>query len=448
MSSLRVMFRDILVEFDLSFQEGDEVNDRPLADRMRPESAADLSGQDKIWGPNSRLLRLAETGNFHGLIFWGPPGSGKTSLARLIAKMGSREVCHLSAVSTSSKVLRAVIDSSRQKTSQGQSNLLVFLDEIHRLNKAQQDILLPALEGGVIKLIGATTENPSFEVNKAVLSRCLVFAFTAISPESLLSILERSVAKKFWSAEVMTVPRPVLESIARHADGDARRALTLLEALMMSLPAEQGQVSEHDLELLGVDQRSRFDRQGEQHYDIVSALIKSIRGSHPDAALYYLARMIDGGEDPMFLARRLLIAASEDIGNANPTALLVATAGMQAVHMVGYPEARIILSQVTTYLSASPKSNRSYLGIDKALAEVKQSGSLDIPFGLRNAPTAFMKQQGYGQGYVYAHDDPAGARQMRYLPDQLRGRKFYEPSASGVEATLAQNLEKIRPSAD
>lgn len=420
----------------------------PLAERMRPTEFDDLMGQDKIWSKGGVLRSLVEKDKFHGLLFWGPPGTGKTSLSRIIGNSSGNPLLAMSAVEHGVKEIRKAIRDSQERLDQGQSSILVFMDEIHRLSKNQQDALLPALESGVIRFIGATTENPSFEVNKAILSRVLIFQFEQLSTESMVTLLKRTLERGSAEFERTDLEMDVLQNIAQVANGDVRRALGLLEAVIVSAPTKISPITLDSIgdfaKVIGL----AYDKDGQEHYDTASAMIKSIRGSHPDAAVYYLARMIEAGEDPMFIARRLVISATEDIGNANPTALLLATSGMQSVHMVGMPEARIILSQITTYLAASPKSNRSYLAIDAAISEVKKSGNLLIPNSLRNAVTKYDKSIGYGKSYTYAHDDLVGARNMSYLPEQLAGTVFYRPSDIGVEKQIKTTLEKLRPTKD
>lgn len=416
----------------------------PLAERMRPKAYEDLLGQEAIWKPGSALWTLVEEDRYSALLFWGPPGSGKTSLANVIGKASRRPVVALSAVQHGVKDIRAEIEGSAARLAVQQTAVLMFMDEIHRLSKSQQDVLLPALEQGTIKFIGATTENPSFEVNRAILSRALTFKFERLAEEALVRVQQRALANPEAQLARADVDPEVMAAIARAADGDARRALNLLDAVVTIAPKDLSPITIASVRGLSQSLNLAYDKQGDQHYDTISAFIKSIRASQPDAAVYYLARMLDAGEDPMFVARRIVIAASEDIGNANPTALLIATSAMQAVHLVGMPEARIILAQAVTYLAASPKSNRSYTAINAAMAEVKASGSLDVPLFLRNAPTALMKEFGYGKGYVYAHDDQAGAQGLAYLPEALKGKRFYEPSDIGVEAQLKKNLEGLR----
>jgi len=413
---------------------------------MRPLAFDELEGQT-IWHSGSALWELVAQDRFHSLILWGPPGTGKTSLALMIGSHTGREVVLFSATSVGVKEIRAVLQRSEEQRSRTGKGLVLFMDEIHRLSKSQQDVLLPGLESGQIKFIGATTENPSFEVNNAVLSRSLVFRFERLTPEALLGIMKRSLGSNKAIFAGKDFPDATLEIIARAADGDARRVLNLLESLAAIVP-QGGEAGPQQLEHLAGSGLRRHDKQGDMHYDLISAMIKSVRASHPDAAIYYVARLLDAGEDPMFVARRLVILATEDIGNANPTALLVATSGMQAVHMIGMPEARILLAQVTTYLAASPKSNRAYLAINKALDDVKTTGSLEVPLHLSNGVTGLMREFGHGKGYAYAHDDPKGARQLEYLPRALRGRRYYEPSEQGTERQLRELLQRNRPERD
>lgn len=411
--------------------------DLPLPEVMRPQQFDQVIGQDQIWGTGAPLRRLAEQDKLGSWLFWGPPGCGKTSLASVIGQASNRKVVVLSAVSAGVKDIREAIAASEDEMNIGGKAHLLFLDEVHRLSKNQQDVLLPALESGLIKFIGATTENPSFEVNAAVNSRSIIFRLQKIDEASLLRILQRALSSGAVSRS--EVSGDVLEAIARSSAGDARRALNILETVVAAAP-EDKPIDMDALISMGDSFSILYDKKGDQHYDTISAFIKCIRAGKPDAALHYLARMLDAGEDLLFIARRLVIAASEDIGNATPMGLVMAQAGFDAVHQVGMPEARIILAQVTTFLASSQKSNRSYVGINKALADVREFGALEIPMALRNAPTALMKSMGYGRGYAYAHDDPGSAEAMEYLPEALRGRVYYEPANKGHERVLSDNL--------
>jgi putative ATPase len=418
---------------------------QPLPERVRPLLKDELSGQAQIWSETSTLRRLVDSDRYTSLLFWGPPGTGKTSLARIIAGSAKRSFTPMSAVMHGVKEIRAEIQRSQELTEQGRPPALVFMDEIHRLSKSQQDVLLPALESGQIKFIGATTENPSFEVNNAILSRSLVFRFDKLTPADLADIMRRAVTHDRAGLIHRHFSDDLLLEIADAADGDVRKALNILDAVDATVPCAPDTEVTRELAAGCRDFFSAYyDKQGESHYDTASALIKSIRAGKPDAAVYYLARMLEGGEDPMFVARRIVIAASEDVGNANPTALLVATSAMQAVHMVGMPEARIILSQAVTYLAASPKSNRAYLAVNEAMEDIRKYGMLEIPLSLRNAPTKLMKDMGYGKTYIYAHDDPAGAAGQEYLPQELAGKTYYRPLNVGAEAQLAKNLQMMK----
>jgi putative ATPase len=418
----------------------------PLAEKLRPTRYEDFIGQTTIWGPGSALRQMVERDAFHSLIFWGPPGVGKTTLANLIGSTSGHPLKYLSAVHASVKDMRAVFAESEEDIAFGRKSSLLFLDEVHRLSKSQQDVLLPALEKGSVKFIGATTENPSFEVNNAILSRSLVFRFEKLSRAEIAKMIRSALLRMNSSVEIAD---ETIDMLADSADGDGRKALNLLEALLATIPkGREGKVEPDDVKEFRNQFLRNYDKRGEQHYDVISALIKSMRASHPDAAIYYLARMIDGGEDPIFIARRLVIFAAEDVGIANPNALILAQSAMQAVHMVGYPEARIILAEVVCYLAGSPKSNASYLAIDEALNVVKKTGGLEVPLHLRNAVTSLMKNLGYGKGYLYPHDDLDASRELPYLPQELRGRRFYEPKGHGAEKQLMAWLERFRPNKD
>lgn len=407
----------------------------PLASRFRPKQLSDFFGQDHILGPQSPLRKLLLSGSWHSLLFWGAPGVGKTTLARLAATMAHSTLHEVSAVSSGVKELREVIEASKVRLRLGDAALTLFVDEIHRLNKSQQDVLLPALEEGSVRFIGATTENPSFEVNRAILSRTLCFRLETLGQDALLALLQMAL-----KAENGEASEEGLLAIVSLAGGDARRALNYLE-LCLSFKET---VTKDLLMRVGLDVPMGHG----EHFDLASAMIKSIRASHADAALYYMARFLEVGDDPMFLVRRLIISASEDIGNANPEALSVAVACANGCHIVGFPEARILLSQAITYLAASPKSNRSYQAIGNAIACVKKTGRLPIPSHLLNPVTSFNKELGMGRGYENPHGENSSYRKNSYLPPGLRGQKFYTPSDIGTEKQLKLNLEALRPLGD
>lgn len=406
----------------------------PLAERMRPTNLDQLVGQEHLVGPQGILRRSIESGRVPSMIFWGPPGTGKTTLANIIANQVKQPFQSLSAISAGVKEVREVI----QKVRPG-SKTILFIDEIHRFNKAQQDALLGAVEKGIITLIGATTENPSFEVNAALLSRSQVYTLNALTKEHLQAIVSQALEQDH-EMKKLKVTLKETEALFNLSGGDARKLLNLLEQVVLS--QNQSNVTLTNELVTEVAQRKTvlYDKKGEMHYDIISAFIKSIRGSDPNAAVYYLARMIEGGEDVKFIARRLVILASEDIGNANPTALVLATNAFQAVNMIGYPESRIILSQCVTYLASSPKSNASYEAINQAQAEVQRSGDLPVPMAIRNAPTKLMKDSGYGEGYKYAHAYEGNFAAMEFLPDAIAHTKFYEPGKNVREEELRKYL--------
>ena len=408
----------------------------PLAERMRPSSLDHLIGQEHLVGPKGILRRSIEAGRVPSMILWGPPGTGKTTLANIIANQVKLPFHTLSAISAGVKDVREVIGNIRPG-----SKAILFIDEIHRFNKSQQDALLGAVEKGTITLIGATTENPSFEVNAALISRCQVYTLNHLTKEQLRSIIDQAMAE---DAEMKKVEIDIQETEALFnlSGGDARKLLNLFELVIKSFEKD-GKSSLTDERVIEVAQRKTvlYDKKGEMHYDIISAFIKSIRGSDPNAAVYYLARMIEGGEDVKFIARRLLILSSEDIGNANPTALVIANSTFQAVNVIGYPESRILLSQCVTYLACSPKSNASYMAINKAQQEVTRSGDLQVPMAIRNAPTKLMKDQGYGKGYKYAHDYPGGFAEMEFFPDSLQNTTFYEPGKNAREEEMRKFLK-------
>lgn len=408
----------------------------PLAERVRPTSLSDLIGQEHLTGPNGIIRKAIQFGNIPSMILWGPPGVGKTTIANIIANEAKKTFYTLSAVSSGVKEVRDVIEKARHSP-----RSILFIDEIHRFNKSQQDALLGAVEKGIITLIGATTENPSFEVNSALLSRCQVYTLKPLGEEELLALVKQAIEKD----EILRKRKFVIQehqALLNISGGDGRKLLNLVELMADST---EGDVIITDDRVMEVAQKhiALYDKSGEQHYDIISAFIKSIRGSDPNAAVYYLARMVEGGEDVKFIARRMLILASEDIGNANPTALVIANNTFQAVNVIGYPEARIILAQCAIYLASSPKSNSSYRAIEDAIATVHKTGDLPVPLSIRNAPTTLMKKMGYGKGYQYAHDFEGNFVETEFLPDTIKGTKFYEPGRNSREEELRKYLRSL-----
>ncbi len=408
----------------------------PLAARMRPSRLDDLVGQEHLVGPKGIIRQAIASGNIPSMILWGPPGVGKTTIANIIANEVKKPFYTLSAVSAGVKDVRDVIEKA--KTS---PRSILFIDEIHRFNKGQQDALLGAVEKGTITLIGATTENPSFEVNSALLSRCQVYILKALGEEELMELVRQALEND----EVLKKRKIDIQehqALLNISGGDGRKLLNLVELITDALP---GDIVITDKLVMEVAQKhiAIYDKSGEQHYDIISAFIKSIRGSDPNAAVYYLARMIEGGEDVKFIARRMVILASEDIGNANPTALVMATNTFQAVDVIGYPEARIILAQCAVYLASSAKSNASYIAIDSALTKIQETGDLPVPLSIRNAPTRLMKKLDYGKGYQYAHSYAGNFVNMEFLPDEIKGTKFYEPGNNAREEELRKYLRSL-----
>ena len=403
---------------------------------MRPSRLDDLVGQEHLTGRGGIIRKAIQSGNIPSMILWGPPGVGKTTIANIIANEVKKPFYTLSAVSSGVREVREVIEKS--KVSQ---RSILFIDEIHRFNKSQQDALLGAVEKGIITLIGATTENPSFEVNSALLSRCQVYTLKPLGEDQLLALVDQALTKDDQLKDRKISIREH-EALLNISGGDGRKMLNLVELIADSV---DGDIDISDELVLEVAQKHivLYDKSGEQHYDIISAFIKSIRGSDPNAAVYYLARMVEGGEDVKFIARRLLILASEDIGNANPTALIMANNTFQAVNVIGYPEARIILAQCTVYLAASPKSNASYMAIENALGAVRESGDLPVPLSIRNAPTKLMKNLGYGKDYKYAHQYEKNFVSAEFLPDQIKGTKFYEPGNNPREEELRKYLRSL-----
>jgi len=405
----------------------------PLAERIRPQKLKDYISQLHLVGPSGSLTQQIARGVIPSMIFWGSPGTGKTTLAQIIAKQSNRPFYELSAINSGVKDVRDVIEKAKQSGGLFTAkNPILFIDEIHRFSKSQQDSLLAAVEKGWVTLIGATTENPSFEVIPALLSRCQVYVLNPFSKEDLLSLLDRAIKKDaFISSKKIKIKES--EALLRLSGGDGRKLLNIFELVVNASP--EGQISITNDKVLELVQQNTvlYDKTGEQHYDIVSAFIKSIRGSDPNGAVYWLARMIEGGEDVKFIARRMLILSSEDIGNANPTAFIMANNTFQAVSTIGYPESRIILSQCAVYLATSPKSNASYMAINDAQAIVKQTGDLPVPIHLRNAPTKLMKELGYGEEYQYSHNYANNFSEQEYLPDAITETKFYDPGTNTRE---------------
>jgi putative ATPase len=415
---------------------------QPLAERIRPGSLAEFIGQTHIIGPGSALRSAVSQNLLPSMILWGPPGVGKTSLALIIAKELKRPFFMLSAINSGVKDVREVIEKAAENNLFSQNKPVLFIDEIHRFSKSQQDSLLGAVEKGTLTLIGATTENPSFEVIPALLSRCQVYVLRALSEEELTMLLNHAIRDDEFLKRKKIILREH-EALIRISGGDARKLLNALEITVNSVGADEVVIT-NDLVMEVIQANlALYDKAGEQHYDIISAFIKSIRGSDPNAALYYLARMIRGGEDPLFIARRLLILASEDIGNANPNALLLANNCFTAVNVIGMPEGRIILAQCVTYLACSAKSNASYKGINEAMAAAEKTGDLPVPLHLRNAPTKLMKDLGYGKQYRYAHDFEENFTDLEFLPQELSGTKFYDPGNNARENEQRQYLRKL-----
>ncbi|WP_341901140.1 replication-associated recombination protein A [Fluviicola taffensis] len=416
----------------------------PLAERMRPNELSEYIGQRHLLEENGALKKAIQSKILPSIIFWGPPGVGKTTLANLLAKQLNRPFYTLSAISSGVKDVREIIQKAESQGMFQSNGAVLFIDEIHRFSKSQQDSLLGAVEKGTITLIGATTENPSFEVISALLSRCQVYTLEGHTLEDLLELINRAIKQ-----DVLLSKRKIelkeYKSLIAVAGGDARKMLNLLEMTVNTFSPSETAVITDELVNQLAQQRVRYDKDGEQHYDIISAFIKSIRGSDPDAAVYWLARMIEGGEDPKFIARRLLISAAEDIGLANPTALIMANNTFQAIQVIGWPEARIILSQCAIYLATSPKGNAAYLAIDEAIATVKQDPNTPVPLHLRNAPTKLMKDLGYGAEYQYAHDFPGNFVSQQYLPDSLKDRTFFHAGSSAREQEINKQLQTLWP---
>ncbi len=417
--------------------------DTPLAERMRPRTLDDYAGQRHLVGEGGVIRRMIESGRISSFILWGPPGVGKTTLAKIIANKLDVPFFTLSAVTSGVKDVREVIDRAKKKTLfTSTGSAILFIDEIHRFSKSQQDSLLGAVEDGTVTLIGATTENPSFEVIRPLLSRCQVYTLTPLDKDDLLHLIDHAIKD---DSELKQREIEIRETTAmlRYSGGDARKLLNILELLVDSEPQGKIVITDKKVEERLQQNPLAYDKDGEMHYDIISAFIKSIRGSNPDAALYWLARMVEGGEDPAFIARRLVISASEDIGLANPNALLLANAAFDAVVKLGWPEGRIPLAEATVYLATSPKSNSSYKALDEAIAEVKRSGNLPVPLHLRNAPTKLMKELGYHEGYKYSHDYPEHFVEQQYLPDAIKNLTFWTPQENQQETRMRERMERL-----
>ncbi len=415
---------------------------KPLAERLRPNTLNDYVGQEHLLGKNGVLRPLIENGRLPSIILWGPPGVGKTSLALLLSKILDRNFYNLSAIHSGVKDVRQVIDSAQKNAAFDTHPPILFIDEIHRFSKSQQDSLLAAVERGIVTLVGATTENPSFEVITPLLSRCQVYVLKPLQKEHLLSLVNKAITED----EVLKTKKITLEesdALLAYSGGDARKLLNLLDIVISRFHEDPIILNNERVKAIVKENPLHYDKDGEQHYDIISAFIKSIRGSDPNAAVYWLARMLAGGEDPKFIARRLVILASEDIGNANPNALLLASQGFTSVTQIGMPEARIILSQITTYLASSPKSNASYMAINKAQALVKETGNLEVPLHLRNAPTELMKQLDYGTDYKYPHDYPTNFVRQDYMPKELSGHNLLHMGGNPREQDLEKRLHHL-----
>lgn len=426
------MLSSSVINFNLKFME-------PLAERLRPSTLDNYIGQKHLVGQGAVLRRMIESERISSFILWGPPGTGKTTLAHIIAKRLEVPFFTLNAVSSGVKDVREVIESAQKNRLFMKNNPILFIDEIHRFNKSQQDSLLSAVERGIVTLIGATTENPSFEIIRPLLSRCQLYILKSLGKEDLLELLSRALSEDIY-LKTRNVSVKETDALLRFSGGDARKLLNTLELVVEADSADEVVIT-NDIVTERLQQNPlAYDKDGEMHYDIVSAYIKSIRGSDPDGALYWLARMIQGGEDPSFIARRLVISASEDIGLANPNALLIANAAFDAVMKIGWPEGRIPLAEATVYLATSPKSNSAYMGINTAIGLVEQTGNLPVPLHLRNAPTKLMKELGYSDGYKYAHDYANHFVDQQFLPDELVGTRLWTPQPNAAEEKLKERM--------
>lgn len=411
----------------------------PLAERMRPRTLDDYVGQQHLVGPGAVLRKMIDTGHISSFILWGPPGVGKTTLAQIVASMLQVPFYTLSAVTSGVKDVRDVIERAKSGRFFNSASPILFIDEIHRFSKSQQDSLLGAVERGVVTLIGATTENPSFEIIRPLLSRCQLYVLKSLEASDLLSLLHRAVSQDVELSK-RHIHLQQTDALLRYSGGDARKLLNILELVISASTDDEVTVTDEMVEERLQQNPLAYDKDGEMHYDIISAFIKSIRGSDPDAALYWMARMIEGGEDPKFIARRVVISAAEDVGLANPNALLMANTAFDVVNKIGWPEGRIALAEAVVYLATSPKSNSAYLAIDEALAAVRATGNLPVPLPIRNAPTALMKELGYHDGYLYPHDYPGNFVAQSYLPSELGSRRFWHAQHSPSEEKLYQRM--------
>ena len=411
----------------------------PLAERMRPRTLDDYVGQQHLVGPGAVLRKMIDTGHISSFILWGPPGVGKTTLAQIVANMLQVPFYTLSAVTSGVKDVRDVIERAKSGRFFNSPSPILFIDEIHRFSKSQQDSLLGAVERGVVTLIGATTENPSFEIIRPLLSRCQLYVLKSLEASDLLSLLHRAVSQDVELSK-RHIHLQQTDALLRYSGGDARKLLNILELVISASTDDEVTITDEMVEERLQQNPLAYDKDGEMHYDIISAFIKSIRGSDPDAALYWMARMIEGGEDPKFIARRVVISAAEDVGLANPNALLMANTAFDVVNKIGWPEGRIALAEAVVYLATSPKSNSAYLAIDEALAAVRATGNLPVPLPIRNAPTALMKELGYHDGYLYPHDYPGNFVAQSYLPSELGSRRFWHAQHSPSEEKLYQRM--------
>ncbi len=430
--------------FDTTPPEPSTPKDAPLPERVRPKTLEEVVGLSELLAPGRFLRNAIETDRIPSMIFWGPPGSGKTTLARIIAKTTRAQFVTFSATSSSIKDIKALMEDARRMRHARGTKTIVFIDEIHRFNKAQQDAFLPYVEAGDIILIGATTENPSFEVNSALLSRSKVVVIPPLDRTEVMTILKRATRDRTVGRYGIEITEPALDFIAATSAGDARQALNSLQLIVETASKSDSPISVDTAKTILQRRSLMYDKAGDEHYNIISALHKSLRNGDADAAIYWLVRMLEGGEDPMYLARRLVRAASEDIGNADPQALVFAIAVQQTVHFLGMPEAGVALAQLVAYLSAAPKSNAAYIGYGEAVREVRQGDNPPVPLHIRNAPTKLMKELGYGRDYQYAHDFDEQTAKMECLPESLAGRRFYEPKDAGFEREIRERLAKMR----